>query len=86
VSEVYTQPIFTRSSLARRHLSSELLAILQGIMQSSYPQLVLLRARRLDVLGSQDRVVVDDGICADMRLGVCVELLGLGGEVEVDGE
>jgi hypothetical protein len=55
-------------------------------MQSSYPQLVLLRARRLDVLGSQDRVVVDDGICADMRLGVCVELLGLGGEVEVDGE
>jgi hypothetical protein len=55
-------------------------------MQSSYPQLVLLRARGLNVLARKNRVVVNDGIGADMRLGVCVELLGLGCEVEVDWE
>jgi hypothetical protein len=48
--------------------------------------LVLLAMHSLDVLASKDRVVVDDMFLrTDVRLGVCVELLGLVCEVEVDG-
>lgn len=48
--------------------------------------LVLLAMSRLNVLAGKDRVVVDDVLSrADVGLGVGIELLGLAGEVEVDG-
>lgn len=48
--------------------------------------LVLLAMSRLNVLAGKDRVVVDDVLSrADVGLGVGIELLGLAGEIEVDG-
>lgn len=49
-------------------------------------RLVLLVAHSLDVLAGKDRVIIDDAIDANMRFGVGIELLGLGGEVEVEWE
>ena len=48
--------------------------------------LVLLAMSRLNVLAGKDRVVVDDVFrSSNVGLSVGVELLGLAGEVEVDG-
>jgi hypothetical protein len=47
--------------------------------------LVLLSAHRLHILARKDGVVVDGTLLdTDVRLGVCIELLGLVGEVEVE--
>jgi hypothetical protein len=47
---------------------------------------VLLRPHSLDILASDDGVVINRALLhANMALGVSIELLGLGREVEVDG-
>lgn len=54
-------------------------------MRGSVRNLVLLSAHGLDVLGGDDRVLVDRALLdTDVRLGVSIELLGLVGEVEVE--
>lgn len=48
---------------------------------------MLLRTHSLNILRSKDRIVIDHVLLGpDVRLSVSVKLLGLGCEVEVDGE
>jgi hypothetical protein len=90
--------VFTRTSLARRCLNPELhrsiryhpTHAIQIITISTMPMtllysLVLLSVHGLDVFRCEDGVIVNGTfLLADVRLGVRIELLRLGGEVEVD--
>ena len=86
--------VFTSFSLARRDLNRKLHQVLfnsfiplpQSLHQSALYNLVLLSPHSLDILARKDRVVINSALLrGDVGVGVCIELLGLGCEVEVDG-